>query len=44
MAFGKSWPNGLGLGGKTKGEGWLLELKVDIFGYDNVNVIWSSRG
>ena len=31
-------------GKKTKGEGWLLELKVDIFGYDNVNVIWSSRG
>ena len=26
-------------------EGWLLELKVNIlFGYDNVNVIWSSRG
>ena len=32
-------------GGKTKANGWLQELKVNILsGYDNVNVIWTSRG
>ena len=32
-------------GEKTKAEGWPQELKVNIpSGYDNVNLIWSSRG
>ena len=32
-------------GEKTKAEGWPRELKVNFpSGYDNVNLIWSSRG
>ena len=32
-------------GKKTKAEGWPQQLKVNIpSGYDNVNLIWSSRG
>ena len=32
-------------GEKTKAEGWPRELKVNIpSGYDNANLIWSSRG